>query len=74
MNSRDFIYWLQGFLELGNQKTIDANQLEVIRNHLNLVFKHEIDPTFGNEEKQAELNKIHSGSPKPASSGAPWLY
>lgn len=61
MTSRDFCYWLQGFFELtnfGNPATITEQQLIQIKNHLNLVFKHEIDPSFG--EEQEELNKIHN--------------
>ncbi len=60
MTSRDFVYWLQGFFEISGATAITSEQAEVIKNHLNLVFKHEIDPTFGDAEKQKELNKIHS--------------
>ena len=31
--------------------------------HLNLVFKHEIDPSMGGEAHQNELNKIHNPFP-----------
>lgn len=72
MKSRDFCYWLQGFFELNaadvrqNQSSpeLTNKQVEVIRNHLNLVFAHEIDPEMGDQGKQAELNEIH----KPAGS------
>lgn len=60
MTSRDFAYWLQGFFEIQNPIKIDETQLQMIKNHLNLVFKHEIDPSMGNEQHQIELNKIHS--------------
>lgn len=33
----------------------------MIKNHLNLVFKHEIDPSMGDAKHQHELNAIHSG-------------
>lgn len=59
MTSRDFCFWLQGFFEVGNFKQVDYAQTELIRNHLNLVFKHEIDPSMGSPAHQAELNKIH---------------
>ena len=66
MTSRDFCYWLQGFLEIGAAGTssdlrpaLTVAQYDCIQKHLNLVFKHEIDPSFGDKKKQAELNKIH---------------
>ncbi len=61
MTSRDFAYWLQGFFEVSNAETITKEQTQVIKNHLNLVFKHEIDPSMGDEKHQQELNAIHSG-------------
>lgn len=61
MTSRDFAYWLQGFFEVANPKEIDKEQTDMIKKHLNLVFKHEIDPSMGDESHQIELNKIHNG-------------
>lgn len=64
MKSRDFCYWLQGFFELRNISTPKDKQLvheevEMIEKHLNLVFKHEIGPSMGNEEHQTKLNFLH---------------
>lgn len=61
MTSRDFCYWLQGYLEIRENKTSGINpaQTEMIQRHLNMVFKHEIDPSFGPD--QIDLSKIHSG-------------
>jgi cell division protein ZapA (FtsZ GTPase activity inhibitor) len=50
MTSRDFVYFLQGFFEINEPQTINKQQVEIIKNHLNLVFKHEIDPSL-NEGK-----------------------
>jgi hypothetical protein len=61
MTSRDFAFWLQGVFEVGDVSTLSAKQVTIIKNHLNLVFKHEIDPAMGDESHQMELNKIHSG-------------
>jgi hypothetical protein len=63
MTSRDFCYWLQGFFELGELSAMNSNQTDLIKKHLALVFKHEIDPSYGDAKKQDELNKIHSSSP-----------
>lgn len=74
MTSRDFCYWLQGYFEIREAHAsglgapeFNAQQVAMIRSHLALVFKHEIDPSAGPPEKQAELNKIHS----PSSLGVP---
>lgn len=60
MTSRDFAFWLQGFFEVANPSTIGKTETDMIKKHLNLVFKHEIDPSMGDTEHQVELNQIHS--------------
>lgn len=63
MTSRDFCYWLQGHLELRGLNSglaLDAGQVECIRKHLNLVFKHEIDLSAGSAEHQLKLDAIHN--------------
>lgn len=61
MTSRDFCYWLQGYFEINSvtDDNLSSEQVQCIRKHLNLVFKHEIDPSAGPPEHQAELNAIH---------------
>lgn len=59
MTSRDFCFWLQGFFEVQKPLEINAEQTEMIKRHLNLVFVHDIDPSMGPEEQQAKLNSIH---------------
>lgn len=41
MTPENFAYWLQGALELGKQVTFERDQVIVIQDHLNLVFKKE---------------------------------
>lgn len=61
MNARDFCFWLQGFFELQTSpQPLSIKQAEMVRQHLALVFKHEIDPSMGDQAHQDELNKIHS--------------
>lgn len=66
MTSRDFCYWIQGFFELTEDSqtnnSLTAAQTIKIKNHLAMVFKHEIDPSFGGPKVQEELHKIHEGS------------
>lgn len=66
MTSRDFCYWLQGFFEVSEVKTMNEKQVAQVKNHLELAFKHEIDPSMGDEKHQKELNKVHhSGKDLP---------
>ena len=67
MTSRDFCYWLQGAFEITGTQELNKEQIQVIKNHLNLVFYHEIDPSFGDDQdKQEEMNQIHQGTPLPS--------
>jgi hypothetical protein len=67
MTSRDFCYWLQGYFEINSNQprpqeyceSLNSEQIKMIRNHLAMVFKHEIDPSFGDEKKQDDLHKLH---------------
>ena len=65
MTSRDFCFWLQGYLEVAEAgrptttPTLTPEQLECVRRHLALVFKHEIDPSMGSDDEQKALNKLH---------------
>jgi len=57
MKSKDFCYWLKGFLTDKNELTKD--DCKKIREHLNSVFQHDIDPSFPSGF-QSQLNKIHN--------------
>jgi hypothetical protein len=59
LTSRDFVYWLQGFFEISDATEITADQTIIIKKHLSLVFRHEIDPSMGSATHQAELDNIH---------------
>jgi hypothetical protein len=41
MTYRDFAYWLQGYMEINDPKSIDEKGLEIIREHMNLVVKEQ---------------------------------
>lgn len=71
MTSRDFCYWLQGFFELSGEAPtpeITSWRIGLIRNHLAMVFRHELDPSMGDKKHQDALTAIHaepgSGPPK----------
>jgi hypothetical protein len=65
MTSRDFCFWLQGYLEIARAAygtpLLNAEQVECVAKHLSLVFEHEIDPSMGPGLKQDGLNAIHGG-------------
>lgn len=69
MTSRDFVYWLQGHIELaskgaGSFGPLSPTQVKCIADHLALVFVHEIDPSAGGSVEQAKLNALHEGVTK----------
>ncbi len=42
MTSNEFVYWLQGWLEIsGKTQALSVEQVQIIRDHLQLVFKKE---------------------------------
>lgn len=41
MTPEQFTYWLQGFIEMENPKTLSLRQTKIIKDHLELVFKKE---------------------------------
>lgn len=45
MTDIQFCYWLKGFLETANPKTINEEQTQIIKDHLNLVF-NKITPNY----------------------------
>jgi hypothetical protein len=38
MTAEQFVYWLQGFMEVANPGTINESETQVIKDHLKLVF------------------------------------
>ena len=63
MQSRDFCFWLQGLFEVANPQELDIRATTLIKQHLALVFRHEIDPSM--PDPTGELQSIHDGG-KPA--------
>ena len=62
MKAVEFCYWLQGHFELSGQSELTPFQVQQIKNHLSLVFKHEIDPSYTNLDP-ASAQAIHDQKP-----------
>jgi hypothetical protein len=74
MKAEQFVFWLQGLLEIGKPETLNKEQVEIIKNHLNLVFKHEIDPSLNegkSKEEVQDLQNVHYGKKKKLSDFSP---
>ena len=61
----NFVIWLRGVMDaegpvIGPMTTIKTT---MIREKLNGVFEHVIDPTYGDKAMQDKLNEIHNGKP-----------
>ncbi len=71
MTSRDFAFWLQGYLEVasagGAEPVLSGEQIVCIAKHLALVFKHEIDPSMPGKE----LDDLHASIPQHPGHGGP---
>lgn len=70
MKPEEFCYWLQGFFEMSNPKTLDEKQTAALKAHLALVFEHAIDPSYVShlppaeaEDRRENLQSIHDGKP-----------
>lgn len=59
MNAENFCYWLQGFMELSPKPTLNTRQIEIIRNHLTLVFD-KITPNKPWKPSTSEIDKMFS--------------
>lgn len=66
MTSREFCYWLQGYFEITGESSVangaSPGTMKMIKNHLDLVFYHEIDKSYSEDQKvQDKMNSIHNG-------------
>jgi len=56
MTPRDFVYWLQGYLEISGARVLEEYEVSVIKDHLKLVFSKEtpdrtVTPFLGNDRE-----------------------
>lgn len=63
MKAVEFCYWLQGYFEIhGREDSLTEEQVSMIKRHLALVFKHEIDQSYGDSTDELKLlQEVHDG-------------
>jgi hypothetical protein len=67
MTPEQFVYWLQGLMELGNPKSLTAEQTTMIKDHLGKVFNREptISEPYSWNTVPANLDSIPLSDTKP---------
>lgn len=62
MTEKEFCYWLQGFFELSGSDELTPVQVQMIKNHLSLVFR-QITRTIGDGKWKVDfdLNTVFTG-------------
>ena len=59
MNSRDFMYWLNGYLELSETTGLTQSKLSVVRQHLKLAIQTEAEEKhLAMQERSAQVDKL----------------
>lgn len=46
MTPENFVYWLQGMLEIGDVKKLNKEQVKIIKDHINLVLTKVTPPVY----------------------------
>ena len=55
MTPENFCYWLQGVIEVVDPQELNREQVEIIKEHLRLVFRKETKLKFGSEQLKEVL-------------------
>ncbi|MDH5219214.1 MAG: hypothetical protein OEX19_16030 [Gammaproteobacteria bacterium] len=66
MTPEQFCYWLQGTMEIMNPESLNAKQIQIIKDHLQLVF-NKVTPDRGKifrDPTEYELPNITCTDPK----------
>lgn len=54
MNAQEFAYWLQGFFEMTDAKELTPDQVEMIKEHLGLVFEKKTEKVIKADDALAK--------------------
>lgn len=58
MKATEFCYWLQGMFEINPTKSLTEVQTDIVKRHLQMVFFHDIDKSYP-QEQQGILQQLH---------------
>ena len=57
MTAEQFVYWLQGYMEIANPSSLGVGETRIIKDHLDLVFDKK--PSERKEEKEPGINLVY---------------
>lgn len=57
MTAEQFVYWLQGYMEIANPSSLGVGETRIIKDHLDLVFDKK--PSERKEEKELGINLVY---------------
>jgi hypothetical protein len=69
MTTEQFVYWLQGFMEMADPKELNKTQTQQIKDHLKLVF----DKQTPDRDLQYIPSPNYQWLPDPIAPGAPTI-
>jgi hypothetical protein len=61
MTEREFCFWLNGYFELSRNRRLTKKQVEIIKEHLFLVFNHILPFSQGNDYTKQDGTSGFSG-------------
>lgn len=67
MTPENFTYWLQGFFEISDSNNLSETQVQIIKDHLDLVFDKK---TPNRKEKKPVLQGLNPDLLKPGGTGS----
>lgn len=73
MTPENFVYWLQGFFELTESKNLSESQVQVIKNHLALVFDKKTPVTPIVTPIKPQPSDKFTPIPTPVPDVFPWI-
>jgi hypothetical protein len=57
MDTTTFCYWLKGFFEISDTNKLNEKQVQIIRDHLDLVFNKVTPDRFKDEVKRSKVEE-----------------
>ena len=56
MTPENFIYWINGLLEIGNPESLNKQQIQIIKDHINLVIEKKTPSIYQNPTGLASIS------------------